>query len=159
MKLKSSGISKSVPRSIFVSASGIMDHFMVMKRIDGDPLDLIWADMTAEQQASVVRQLRDIVAQLRALPPQTYLRSQVFITEVHGDFAPRNTMVRGDVVVALIDWEHSGPEQWEYCKAHFLPDRECGPSWIRALDAIMHYNYGHDLMVEKRLSNLIVGAT
>ncbi|KAJ6471810.1 kinase-like protein [Mycena vitilis] len=201
---------------IVASATGVFDHFMVMKRIDGDPLDLVWADMTSHQQANVVRQLRDIVAQLRALTPQStsavsglynrkckdarvasmvpfgpFKNEAAFndflvkhaegnfgpdpyldetrrmmcdshrIVFTHGDFAPRNIMVRGDVVVGLIDWEHSGwyPEHWEYCKAHFSPDRECGPSWIQALDEIMPYNYGHDLMVEKRLSDLIVGAT
>ncbi|KAJ7811105.1 hypothetical protein B0H13DRAFT_1926934 [Mycena leptocephala] len=37
-------------------------------------------------------------------------------------------MVRGDVVLGLIDWENSGwcPEHWEYCKAHFAPDLHCG---------------------------------
>ncbi|KAJ7796741.1 hypothetical protein B0H13DRAFT_730111 [Mycena leptocephala] len=56
---------------IVVSATGFLDHFMVMKRIDGVPLDAVWADMTEEEQANVVRQLRNIVVGLRALPPQS----------------------------------------------------------------------------------------
>jgi hypothetical protein len=51
------------------------------------------------------------------------------------------------------------PEHWEYCKAHFSPGFHTGKSWLRALDEIMPYGYQHDLMVEKRLSDLIVGAT
>ncbi|KAJ6512981.1 kinase-like protein [Mycena sanguinolenta] len=199
---------------IVLSATGLFEHFMVMKRIDGDPLDCVWADMSREQQANVIRQLRDIVVQLRALPPpdphaisglynrrcqdarvssaasfgpfknesefndflvknaQGNFPPHPFYEETrgkmcdthrivftHGDLAPRNIMVQGNVVVGLIDWEHSGwfPEHWEYCKAHFSPDRECGESWIRALDEIMPYNYGHDLQVEKLLSDLCVG--
>ncbi|KAJ7452851.1 kinase-like protein [Mycena latifolia] len=201
---------------IVLSATGLFDHFMVMKHIDGDPLDCVWAGMTEEQQAGVIRQLRDMVAQLRALPPPNphavsglYNRKckdarvatmvpfgpfrnesefndflvkhaegpfgpDPFLDETrkmmcdthrivftHGDLAPRNIIVQGDVVVGLIDWEHSGwyPEYWEYCKAHFSPDHCCGQSWIRAVDEIMPYDYAHDLMVEKRLSDLIVGPT
>lgn len=148
---------------ILVSATGILDHFMVMKRIDGEPLDTVWAGMTTVQQSNVIRQLRDIIAQLRALPPpnssaisglygrqckdarvasmvpfgpfksesefndflvkigQGNSSSDLFFDETrkmmcdthrivftHGDFAPRNILVRGDMVVGLVDWEHSG---------------------------------------------------
>ncbi|KAJ7183782.1 kinase-like protein [Mycena filopes] len=201
---------------IVVSATGLLDHFMVMKTIQGRPLDTVWAEMSRQQQASVIRQLRDIIAQLRALPPpdsraisslygrpckdarvatmvpfgpfaneaqfndflvrhaQGNFPPDPFLDETrrmmcdthrivftHGDFAPRNILVQGDVVVGLIDWEHSGwyPEHWEYSKAHYAPDHVCGPSWVEALDEIMPYDYGHDLTVEKRLSDLIVGAT
>jgi aminoglycoside phosphotransferase (APT) family kinase protein len=41
----------------------------------------------------------------------------------HGDFDLRNVMVKGNKVVALIDWEASGwfPAHWEYLKAHWVP--------------------------------------
>lgn len=41
----------------------------------------------------------------------------------HGDIDLRNVMVKGDKVVALIDWEASGwfPAHWEYLKAHWVP--------------------------------------
>ncbi|KAJ7106971.1 kinase-like domain-containing protein [Mycena epipterygia] len=201
---------------IVTSATGLFHHFMVMKRIEADGLDDVWADMTEEQQTSVVRQLHDIIAQLRALAPPNpvaisglYDRkcldaraastvpfgpfknesefndflikvaegnfgSDEFLAETrtlmcdthrifftHGDLAPRNILVQGDVVVGLIDWEHSGwyPEHWEYCKAHFAPDRKFGKSWIRALDEIMPYNYRHDWLIEKRLDDLVIGPT
>ncbi|OTA68434.1 kinase-like protein [Hypoxylon sp. EC38] len=61
------------------------------------------------------------------------------IVLTHNDFAPRNILVQGSKVVAIIDWELSGfyPEYWEYCKALRRPDWESG--WIkeRALDRIL----------------------
>lgn len=41
----------------------------------------------------------------------------------HGDFAPRNIMIRDGKVTAIIDWDSAGffPEYWEYTKAHFAP--------------------------------------
>lgn len=40
------------------------------------------------------------------------------IVLTHNDFAPRNILVRGAEVVALLDWEFAGfyPEYWEYCR-------------------------------------------
>ncbi|KKF96823.1 Acyl-protein thioesterase 2 [Ceratocystis platani] len=39
------------------------------------------------------------------------------IVMTHNDFDPRNILVRGSDVVAVLDWEFSGffPEYWEYC--------------------------------------------
>ncbi|EFY94564.1 aminoglycoside 3'-phosphotransferase/choline kinase domain protein [Metarhizium robertsii] len=41
----------------------------------------------------------------------------------HNDFAPRNILVRGSQVVAILDWELSGyfPEYWEFAKALWRP--------------------------------------
>lgn len=52
------------------------------------------------------------------------------IVLTHSDFSPRNILVRGDQVVALIDWEMAGfyPEYWEYVKALYHPDWES--RWI-----------------------------
>ena len=61
------------------------------------------------------------------------------VVMTHNDFDPRNILVRGSQVVALLDWELSGyyPEYWEYCKAMRRPDWETG--WVRdrALDRIL----------------------
>ncbi|KZF20993.1 phosphotransferase enzyme family protein-like protein [Xylona heveae TC161] len=58
----------------------------------------------------------------------------------HGDFCPRNIIVQGTRVAAVIDWEMSGfyPEYWEYVKALYRPAWESG--WIkeRAVDYILH---------------------
>jgi tRNA A-37 threonylcarbamoyl transferase component Bud32 len=57
----------------------------------------------------------------------------------HGDLNPRNVLVKGSKVVAVLDWEMAGfyPEYWEYVKALYRPD--WNSSWIkdRAVENIM----------------------
>jgi aminoglycoside phosphotransferase (APT) family kinase protein len=57
----------------------------------------------------------------------------------HGDFAPRNVLVQGTKVVAVLDWELSGyyPEYWEYVKALWRPAWESAWSKDRAVDQIL----------------------
>jgi aminoglycoside phosphotransferase (APT) family kinase protein len=61
------------------------------------------------------------------------------IVLTHGDFAPRNILVQGTKVVAVLDWELSGyyPEYWEYVKALWRPPWETG--WIKdkAVDQVL----------------------
>ncbi|KAI1941288.1 hypothetical protein LOZ66_001802 [Ophidiomyces ophidiicola] len=42
----------------------------------------------------------------------------------HADLSPRNIIVRGDKVVALLDWEMAGffPAYWDYIKALYRPN-------------------------------------
>lgn len=49
----------------------------------------------------------------------------------HGDLSPRNILVQGSKVVAVLDWEMSGyyPEYWEYVKALYRPAWE--EDWIK----------------------------
>lgn len=60
---------------------------------------------------------------VRAIPPHG-------IVLTHGDLSPRNILIRGDQVVAILDWEFAGfyPEYWEYIKALFYPDWQS--EWI-----------------------------
>lgn len=53
------------------------------------------------------------------------------IVFTHGDFAPRNILVQGTKVVAVLDWEMSGfyPEYWEYVKALWRPTWQSG--WVK----------------------------
>ncbi|PHH53866.1 hypothetical protein CFIMG_002605RAa2 [Ceratocystis fimbriata CBS 114723] len=53
------------------------------------------------------------------------------IVMTHNDFDPRNILVRGSDVVAVLDWEFSGffPEYWEYCKSHWRPAWDS--SWMQ----------------------------
>ena len=62
---------------------------------------------------------------------------QVVLT--HNDFDPRNIIVQGTKVAAILDWEFSGffPEYWEYCKAVSRPDWEHPWSRSRAIDQII----------------------
>lgn len=61
------------------------------------------------------------------------------IVMTHGDLAPRNILVQGTKVVAVLDWEFSGfyPEYWEYVKALYRPAWE--GRWIKdsAVDRIL----------------------
>ncbi|XXH00871.1 hypothetical protein Hte_007222 [Hypoxylon texense] len=53
------------------------------------------------------------------------------IVMTHNDYYPRNILVRGSEVVAVLDWERSGfyPEYWEYCRALWRPDWDS--SWMK----------------------------
>ncbi|KAK3322757.1 kinase-like domain-containing protein [Apodospora peruviana] len=61
------------------------------------------------------------------------------IVLTHGDFVPRNILVRDGRVVAIVDWEMAGfyPEYWEYAKAHFFADYQHPWMRERVLDQIM----------------------
>ncbi|KAI0653308.1 kinase-like domain-containing protein [Cubamyces menziesii] len=51
----------------------------------------------------------------------------------HGDLVPRNILVQGSTITAIIDWETAGfyPEFWEYCRMH---ERSwMSPQWSRVL--------------------------
>jgi aminoglycoside phosphotransferase (APT) family kinase protein len=45
------------------------------------------------------------------------------IVLTHGDISPRNILVQGSKVVAILNWEMSGhyPEYWDYVKTLFRP--------------------------------------
>lgn len=61
------------------------------------------------------------------------------IVLTHGDFVPRNILVRDGNVVAIVDWEMAGfyPEYWEYAKAHFFADYEHPWQEERAVDQVL----------------------
>ncbi|KAJ6031550.1 Aminoglycoside phosphotransferase [Penicillium herquei] len=60
---------------------------------------------------------------IRAMPPHK-------IVLTHGDFSPRNIIVKDDKITGIIDWEMAGfyPEYWEYIKAMYHPDWQS--SWV-----------------------------
>jgi hypothetical protein len=57
----------------------------------------------------------------------------------HADFAPRNILINGGHVVAIVDWEQSGfyPEYWEYVKAMLGDGGRDGEFWKDYLPAFM----------------------
>ncbi|KAH7019915.1 kinase-like domain-containing protein [Ilyonectria destructans] len=61
------------------------------------------------------------------------------IVLTHNDLDPRNILVQGSKVVAILDWELSGyyPEYWEYCKAVGASGWEDAWSRSRAVDRIL----------------------
>lgn len=90
-------------------------------------------------QEAFVEMVADMV---RAMPGHD-------IVLTHGDIAPRNILVHGSKIVAVLDWELTGfyPEYWEYVKALYLPDWD--QNWIRerAVDKCMKpYHIEHAVM-------------
>ncbi|KZT01453.1 uncharacterized protein LAESUDRAFT_731157 [Laetiporus sulphureus 93-53] len=60
--------------------------------------------------------------------------SSVYLT--HGDLLPRNILVCGSTITAIIDWETAGfyPEFWEYCRMHY--PGLMTPGWAHVLHRI-----------------------
>ncbi|KAF8586212.1 kinase-like protein [Ramaria rubella] len=72
----------------------------------------------------------------------------------HGDFAPRNVLVKKDgTVTAIIDWDSSGwfPKYWEYTKANFSP--HAPDDWVSSIGE-MTGRYDEQLAGERRLDTL-----
>jgi aminoglycoside phosphotransferase len=75
-------------------------------------------------------------------------------TFTHGDFAPRNILVKKDgTVTAIIDWDSAGwfPEYWEYTKAKFTP--HAPDDWVSGVGEITG-KYDEQLAGERRLYTL-----
>ena len=69
----------------------------------------------------------------------------------HGDFAPRNIMVKRDgTITAIIDWDSAGwfPEYWEYTKAMFNP--YAPDDWVESIGE-MTGRYDQQLAGERQL--------
>ena len=69
----------------------------------------------------------------------------------HGDFAPRNIMVKRDgTITAIIDWDSAGwfPEYWEYTKAMFTP--HAPDDWVESIGE-MTGRYDEQLAGERQL--------
>jgi len=51
---------------------------------------------------------------------------------VHGDLLPRNILVKGSTITAVIDWETAGfyPAFWEYCRMHYTGHRTPGWNYV-----------------------------
>ena len=72
----------------------------------------------------------------------------------HGDFAPRNIMVKRDgTISAIVDWDSAGwfPEYWEYTKAMFTPYAK--DDWIESIGE-MTGRYDEQLAGERQLYQL-----
>ena len=59
------------------------------------------------------------------------LRDDHGIVFTHGDLMPRNVLVRGTAVAALLDWDAAGwfPAHWEYRKARWTASGPLAASW------------------------------
>ncbi|KAI0051288.1 kinase-like protein [Auriscalpium vulgare] len=82
------------------------------------------------------------------------------IVFTHGDLAPRNIIVEGDTVVAVIDWEFAGwyPEHWELIKARYSPMIRDRASWLQASRDFIPSDYEYEWNLDRELSSHMVGA-
>jgi aminoglycoside phosphotransferase (APT) family kinase protein len=73
----------------------------------------------------------------------------------HADFAPRNILVEGGRVTAILDWEYAGwyPEHWEYIQAlrHVKPM----PDWPEYLSRILPPRYEREYIGMSWLSRIL----
>lgn len=205
-----------VPR-VIASDIAFGRTYMLMRKVEGVPLDFAWPNLDTKQRANVVEQLRSFVAQLRTLSPtlsrgpsvravcglnnapirdsrissstpagpfpderafndhliaaaerfidisilseiRSRMRDDHRIYFTHGDLAPRNIFVQGDVVTAVIDWEESGwyPEHWEMVKARWCTLQD--PEWLHGVHRFVGDEYERDWMIDREMSDHMVGA-
>ncbi|KAG6812522.1 hypothetical protein H0H92_002413 [Tricholoma furcatifolium] len=93
-------------------------------------------------------------------PIRSRMRDNHRIVFTHGDFTPRNILVHGDIVVAVIDWEESGwlPEHWELVKARWSSGMDKDSGWNEALWTILGREQEEDWLLDRELSDYMVGA-
>ena len=86
------------------------------------------------------------------------MRDDHRIVFTHGDLAPRNILVQGGKVVAIVDWEESGwyPEHWELVKAMWCTLKD--PAWLGAVRDIIGIEHEKDWLIDRKLSDHMVGA-
>ncbi|KAG8412956.1 hypothetical protein J3458_013379 [Metarhizium acridum] len=77
------------------------------------------------------------------------------IALAHSDFDPRNILVQGDKVTAILNWEMSGyySTSWEYGNALLRPGSEGAWSRSKAVDKILEA-FHKELTVMSMLSEL-----
>ncbi|KAF9808690.1 hypothetical protein IEO21_07802 [Rhodonia placenta] len=89
------------------------------------------------------------------------MRDDHRVVFTHADLAPRNILVRGGTIVAVIDWEESGwyPEHWEFVRAMYFPmAHPRDEAWMRAIRDFIPGDYEKDWLVDRELSDRMVGA-
>lgn len=143
--------------SVISLLRGYMDELRCIKgtfigSVDGSPCNDQYFDSTPDGYGPFADEEefnRGIVAALKEAVPEDWssftcdMWLEVMkgheVVMTHNDLDPRNILVRGSEVVALLDWELSGyyPEYWEYCKALRRPTWQSG--WIRdrALEKVL----------------------
>lgn len=82
----------------------------------------------------------------------TYNHDIVF---THSDLSPRNILVDGDRVTAIIDWEYAGwyPEHWEYIQA--LRQLKPMPDWPDYLERILPPRFEREYIGMSFLSRIM----
>lgn len=105
----------------------------------------------AEFNIFVLDLLRGTPSMIRStLVEALNVNSQIVFT--HGDLTPRNIIVKGDRVQALLDWEYAGwyPEYWEYVKFFDRPT-DC-KDWKEYAEIIFGTQYPKQLLTFQALA-------
>lgn len=86
----------------------------------------------------------------RALADALDVNSRIVFT--HSDLTPRNIIVKGDRVQALLDWEYSGwyPEYWEYVK--FFDRPTTCKDWKQYAETMFDIRYPKELLTYQALA-------
>jgi aminoglycoside phosphotransferase (APT) family kinase protein len=77
------------------------------------------------------------------------------IVFTHADFSPRNILVEGGRVTAILDWEYAGwyPEHWEYIQA--LRQLKPMPDWPEYLSRILPPQFEREYIGMSFLARLL----
>ncbi|KAH7913239.1 kinase-like domain-containing protein [Hygrophoropsis aurantiaca] len=92
---------------------------------------------------------RDVWTQFEAVAKRQY--RTVF---THSDIAPRNILVKGGRITAIVDWEAAGwyPEYWEYCR-WAVSNYRSSQLWHEMRDTVLDV-YPAELHVEDYLDSV-----
>lgn len=83
------------------------------------------------------------------------LRSDHKIVFTHGDFAPRNIMVKNGTITGILDWEYSGwyPEYWEFVKSFNAADHRV--NWYNYAEFIFPTCYETEYINDRFIGSLL----
>lgn len=118
--------------------------------IEGDPFD-------SEQQfnefilGDIVKSAPDLLRHYAKFA----LMDNHEIVSIHSDLAPRNILVEGGRVTAILDWEYAGwyPEYWEYVQA--LRQLKPMPDWPEYLSRILPPRFEREYIGMSFLTHLL----
>jgi aminoglycoside phosphotransferase len=103
--------------------------------------------LLSDAYPSTAKILRDIA--LRSL------RTDHEIVFTHGDFAPRNILVKDGKITGILDWEYSGwyPEYWEFIKFFKAADHRV--NWYNYAEFIFPKCYETEYINDRFLGSLL----
>jgi aminoglycoside phosphotransferase (APT) family kinase protein len=83
------------------------------------------------------------------------LRTDHELVFTHGDFAPRNIIVKDGQVAAVLDWENSGwyPEYWEFVKTFNAADHRV--NWYNYVGLIFPKCYETEYINDRFLGSIL----
>ncbi|KAM4058928.1 phosphotransferase enzyme family protein [Hirsutella rhossiliensis] len=118
-----------------------------MAYVQGEDLEYAWSGLSTDQIDSIFADLKQHISSLRELQPpaqgvvSSALQNPAYDCRIgnrffgpmthdefhsltlfaHADLSPRNIIVKGGRIVAILDWAFAGwyPEYWDFTRAHY----------------------------------------